>query len=496
MMNSTRHAIWRLIAGPMTVCGLFSVAVVYWISGSLLAAAISGASCLSLGAALASALLQSLQDASERLQRPAAPLRGANPSGIFATLIEASSERVRRAEQSAADAVRIRTELEARLHLRQRLLRQLEAALNQIDQPILIADARNRPIFLNAAAAPVFIPHAAREPVANADEVQIDRVPAAVQLLNELAGGGARNIRRSSEFPLERDGQMITCEATAVAVRDADHFVGSVMIFRDVTGRKQDKTRHAEFVASVCHELKTPMAGIRAFTEMLIDGDVEDPIEQKQILGFIDIQVDRLARLADNMLNLSRIESGVIQVQREDCELNEILQKAAGVVAPAAEAKSITLIPELSDLYLAVHVDRDLFLQAVINLLSNAVKYTPQGGEVHLRSRMYEREALIEVSDTGMGIPEASLERIFERFYRVPENNKAAEGTGLGLSLVHYIIAELHNGRIDVQSEINKGSCFTITIPLGHREQGRRKSEPALGAVPIDEPRPALTTGN
>src|SRR5690606_21104867 len=151
---------------------------------------------------------------------------------------------------------------------------------------------------------------------------------------------------------------------------------------------------------------------------------------------------------------LTRVESGVIKVQREDCELNDVLHKAFGVVQQLAAEKQIRLIPELSELYLAVHLDRDLFGQAVINLLSNAVKYTPAGGEVRLRSRMDEDQAVIEVRDTGMGIPAESLPRLFQRFYRVPENNHAAAGTGLGLALVHYIVAELHNGSIAIDSVV------------------------------------------
>ena len=143
----------------------------------------------------------------------------------------------------------------------------------------------------------------------------------------------------------------------------------------------------------------------------------------------------------------------------------------------------IKVISELSDMYLAAHIDQDLFGQAVINLLSNAVKYTPQGGELRLRSRMDEGDAVIEVRDTGMGIPTDSLPHIFDRFYRVEQNNKAAQGTGLGLALVHYVVTDVHGGHIDVQSEVNTGTCFTIRIPLGHKGQPRREQERVLASV-------------
>jgi two-component system phosphate regulon sensor histidine kinase PhoR len=242
-------------------------------------------------------------------------------------------------------------------------------------------------------------------------------------------------------------------------------------IIEDIRDERQAKTRHAEFVSSVCHELKTPMASIKAYVELLIDGDVSEPDQQQEFFEFIETQVDRLTRLVDNMLNLARIESGVIELKREDCELNEILDKAFTVVKARAEEKSVRLISELSELYLPVHPDQDLLGQAIINLLSNAIKYTPEGGEVRLRSRMDEGEAVIEVRDNGMGIPADALPHIFDRFYRVECNNKAAAGMGLGLALVHYILTELHNGDVSVESEVDEGTCFTARIPLGHRNR-------------------------
>jgi two-component system phosphate regulon sensor histidine kinase PhoR len=235
------------------------------------------------------------------------------------------------------------------------------------------------------------------------------------------------------------------------------------------------KTRHAEFVSSVSHELKTPLASIKAFLELITDGDVEDREEQQQLYGLMDLQIDRLTRLINNMLNLARIESGVVQIRREDCELNEILVKVLEVITPVAMEKRITVKPELSELYLSVSLDRDLFSQAIINLMSNAVKYTPEGGEVRLRSRLQDGEVTIEVRDTGLGIPEESLPRIFERFYRVPQNNQAAPGTGLGLAFVQHIVSDVHGGRIGVTSKVGEGSCFTVAIPVGQLKSIQKK---------------------
>lgn len=242
------------------------------------------------------------------------------------------------------------------------------------------------------------------------------------------------------------------------------------MVLSDIREQVNETAKQAQFVSSVSHELKTPLASIRAYTELLMD-DVDDPDERMEFLQFIEEQVDRLTRLVNNLLNFSRVESGVIKVQREDTDVNRIARKSLEIVASAAAEKKITITDELSDLYLPAHLDHDLFGQAIINLLSNAIKYTPNGGQVRLRTRMLEKEAVIEVQDNGMGIPADALPRLFERFYRVPQNSKAAPGTGLGLALVKYIVTNIHDGSISVNSLVGKGSTFSIRIPLGHRDR-------------------------
>jgi two-component system phosphate regulon sensor histidine kinase PhoR len=169
------------------------------------------------------------------------------------------------------------------------------------------------------------------------------------------------------------------------------------------------------------------------------------------------------------MLNLARIEAGVVQVDRQNRALNEILEEAASLVQPAAEKKQITLVTDLSPMYLSVLVDRDMLLQAAINLLSNAIKYTPDGGRVTLRSRMSDDEVQLEVEDTGVGLSPEDCERVFEKFYRVKKDCDMAPGTGLGLPLVKHIVEDVHNGRIAVTSALGSGSTFTVTLPSAGR---------------------------
>ena len=426
--------------------------------------------------------------------------------GVFRPVVEKAAQRIAHCDSQTHQAVHARTELEARMNVRRRQIRRLEGALSQLDQPLLITDPHDQPLFCNSAAAELLQQReddsqhdsgsAGQSPRLNGlwlseerteelRKIDLDRLPGLRSLLETTRTRHAATKQRTAELETTRDGQSLVYRARATGIGDEDGtLLAVVTILEDIRNEQQEKTRHAEFVSSVCHELKTPMAGIKAYTEMLADGDVTDPDEQQELFGFIEAQVDRLTRLVNNMLNLARIESGVIKVQREDCSLNDVLERAAGVVRQLAEEKQQQLLTELSELYLPVHVDQDLFGQAIINLLSNAVKYTPEGGTIRLRSRLDENQAVIEVRDTGMGIPESSLPRIFDRFYRVPENNKSAAGTGLGLSLVHYIVTELHNGTISVDSRVDEGTTFTVSVPLGHIEKGRKKPVSPVSATP------------
>ena len=249
----------------------------------------------------------------------------------------------------------------------------------------------------------------------------------------------------------------------ASADRAAAH--GAVAVMTDITGQKAIQKRNAEFVSAVSHEMKTPLSSIRAYVELLVDGEAEDDATQEEFLGVINNQADRLQRLIDNLLNLARIEAGVVAVNKSALSLNELLGEALGVMQPAGQDKQIALTAELSPLYLGVLADRDMLLQAAINLLSNAVKYTRSGGSVTLRSRMVDQEVVFEVQDTGVGLSPEDCRKIFEKFYRVKKDRDMAQGTGLGLALVKHIVEDVHGGRIEVLSVPGEGSTFRVSLP-------------------------------
>jgi len=240
---------------------------------------------------------------------------------------------------------------------------------------------------------------------------------------------------------------------------------GALAVLRDIGDQKALQKRNAEFVSAVSHEMKTPLAGIKAYVELLADGDAEDQETQEEFLGVIDGQADRLQRLVENMLNIARIEAGVVNVSKQTRPLNEVLEEALSVVQPSAEAKRIELVSDLSPMYLGVLADRDMLLQSAINLLSNAIKYTPEKGTVTLRSRMLDNQVMFEVEDTGVGLSEEDCGRVFEKFYRVKKDKTMAAGTGLGLPLAKHIVEDVHGGSLDARSTLGQGSVFSITIP-------------------------------
>jgi two-component system phosphate regulon sensor histidine kinase PhoR len=223
-----------------------------------------------------------------------------------------------------------------------------------------------------------------------------------------------------------------------------------------------------DFVGHVSHELKTPLASITAYSEMLADGEAADEETRKEFYSIIQKQAQRLNRLIEDILNTSRIESGLIKVNKEPISLTILIEEQLQMIKSYAEEKNITVTGQKPIVFDQVEVDRDMISQVVINLLSNAVKYTPAGGSVKVETNVDDAASLVRVtiSDTGVGIPEDEIEHVFDKFYRVGANKKQAKGTGLGLNLVKQIVEKVHGGRVFVTSRVGEGSTFGFELPL------------------------------
>ena len=223
-----------------------------------------------------------------------------------------------------------------------------------------------------------------------------------------------------------------------------------------------------DFVSHVSHELKTPLASIMAYSEMLADGEANDEKTQKEFYSIIQSQANRLSRLIDDILNTARIESGLIKVDKKPLSLTILIQEQLGMIKGYAEEKDIEVAGQEPIVLDQVNVDRDMMVQVIVNLLSNAVKYTAPGGKVEIKTEVDDAAnmARVKITDTGVGIPEDEIEHVFDKFYRVGANNKQAKGTGLGLNLVKQIVEKVHGGKVFVTSKVNEGSTFGFELPL------------------------------
>lgn len=348
----------------------------------------------------------------------------------------------------------------------------LRRILSNLGDPVLVVNAYDEVTLANPVAESLF-----SFELEGTEQRAVANLLACAQLVDLVLTTNHRETsgRRTDEIEIcSKDGGSHWFRATACRLplfaegeaeqSEAGH--GTVVVLRDVDREKTLQKRNAEFVSSVSHEMKTPLAGIKAYVELLADGDAEDEETREEFLGVIDSQADRLQRLVENLLNLARIEAGVVSVNKNNRSLNEILEEASQVVLPAAEAKNITLNVELSPLYLGVHADRDMLLQSAINLLSNAVKYTADGGQVTLRSRNVDNMIVYEVEDTGVGLSEEDSQRVFEKFYRVKKDKNMAQGTGLGLPLAKHIVEDVHGGTLRLESELGVGSKFIAALPM------------------------------
>jgi two-component system phosphate regulon sensor histidine kinase PhoR len=239
-----------------------------------------------------------------------------------------------------------------------------------------------------------------------------------------------------------------------------------LLILTDLTEvQRLDQVRR-DFVANVSHELRTPLASIRAMVETLAEG--VDAGEAPEFYERILRQVDRLTTLVNELLDLSRIESGAIQLQPEPVHIGQLLAEAAGLLQARAEANNVTVVVEGTDL--EVEADRSGLMRVATNLLDNAVKWSPPGGRVWVEARDEGDLVAITVRDEGPGIPEQDQPRVFERFFK-SDAARASAGVGLGLAIVKHLV-RAHGGTASVASKPGEGAAFTVRLPK--RFIGRR----------------------
>jgi signal transduction histidine kinase len=253
---------------------------------------------------------------------------------------------------------------------------------------------------------------------------------------------------------------------SARSVRDeTGAFRGAALAYNDVTDYMRALRVKDEFVASVSHELRTPLTSIRGYVDLLLEEDDLPPVARQQ-LEVVARNAERLGRLVADLLHSAQIDGGPMRVVRVPGDLAAVVRDTVAAAAPAASASGVRLAAELPE-SLEMMLDRDRMRQVADNLVSNAVKYTPRGGTVRVAVTVDGDRAELCVEDTGVGIEARDRDHLFTRFYRTRHaEEQSIQGVGLGLSITKSIV-ESHGGRIEVESEVGRGSVFRVRLPLG-----------------------------
>ena len=347
-------------------------------------------------------------------------------------------------------ADRVQAEMEEASQERGRLA----AALNSSIDAVAALDSDGRILFANLGFEQTF--GTASEAVIGEPMVW---VLADEQVLDAIRDSRDRALRQI--HIVERPGRRFLQVVTTPIVDGGEWSV--LLVCHDLTDVKRTELVRRDFVANVSHELRTPLAAIKSVVETLQDGALEEPEVAREFLSRADQEVDRLVLLVEELLELSRIESGEQPVVQEETDVPLLLTEVVRRLTSQAERAGVALHLEKSDAGIC-YLDASRLERAVINLVQNAIKFTPGGGSVTISSERKPDVLEITVSDTGVGIGSDELPRIFERFYKA-DHSRASVGSGLGLALVKHAV-EAQGGSVRVESTPGLGSAFTIAVPL------------------------------
>jgi two-component system phosphate regulon sensor histidine kinase PhoR len=335
---------------------------------------------------------------------------------------------------------------------------QQHALFNSMVEGFLVLDRHGRVLLANQALEKLF---GAPDITPGQTIMEALRLHQIAELVGRLAKEG-----RVQDFELELSGMdSRTLEVNAAAILSTQgQPQGSILVFHDITRLKQLENTRQEFVANVSHELRTPLSLIKGYVETLIDNPEVPAPKRQSFLETIEKHADRLTYLIEDLLTISRLESGRVALNLHKLDLHEAAQRSLDDLESKAAAKAVTFHNEVAP-GLTARADGDRIQQLLTNLIDNAIKYGRPGGNVTIGARPAENDRIeLWVRDDGPGIPPEAIDRVFERFYRVDKaRSREAGGTGLGLSIVKHII-QAHGGEVWVESELGQGAVFFLTL--------------------------------
>lgn len=347
--------------------------------------------------------------------------------------------------------------------LKQRLLQQSqqiqtqqEALFNSMIEGLLLLDENGRIQLANRAFIELF---GITVDVRGKTILEVLRQHELTQLLEQVA-----TQKQVLGYELRLGGMTErSLQINAAAIFHDGKKQGTILVFHDLTRLKQLERTREEFVANVSHELRTPLSLIKGYVETLLDGAKDNPEVATKFLQTIQRNSERLKFLIEDLLTISELESGRLKMNLQPVKLRPLVDRVLEDFKTPAAAKQVALVNETPDL--TAHADADRVQQVLCNLVSNAIKYGRNEGCVEVSGRVIDGSIEMCVEDDGPGIPAESLERVFERFYRVDKaRSREQGGTGLGLSIVKHIV-QSHGGKVWARSELGKGAEFHFTIP-------------------------------
>ena len=334
----------------------------------------------------------------------------------------------------------------------------MQTIFSSMHDALLVVDSNRRVILTNDMFRKLFtLP----EISVGTPLLEILRNPALDQAIANASGRG-----ESIRSELTVDASQI--EIHAVATRnDAGEITGALVLFHDITELKKMDQIRRDFVANVSHELRTPLSILRGYIETLLDNPKTSREELLRILGVMERHSKRLDLLAQDLLTLAHLESANPNLQLGNVDLPSFFEEMVRDWEKKLATKQLNVIVDVPPNAPMIRADQQRLQEALYNLLDNAVKYSREHGEIRLIARQRDEEIVLNVSDNGIGISEEDLPRIFERFYRVDKarSTESIYGTGLGLAIVKHV-AQLHGGRVEAESEINKGTTIRVVLPI------------------------------
>ena len=332
----------------------------------------------------------------------------------------------------------------------------LSAILSNMSDGILIVSNDGKIKLLNPAAEKLF--NIQQDQALNASIVEVIRNHEIIDLWKRCIDSGDQ---QSETFETSPERLYLQTFISPMKSSMPDH---TMMVFHDISHLRKLEMVRRDFVSNVSHELRTPLASLKSISETLMEGALEDPPAAKRFLVMMEEEIDNLTQMVQELLELSRIESGRVPLNRISIAPCNLLQKPVSRMKFQAERAKLQLILDCDTSLPPVYADRERIEQVIINLIHNAIKFTPPNGTITVSAR-YERSGIVfSVKDTGVGIEPENLKRIFERFYKA-DKARSGGGTGLGLSISKHMI-NAHGGKIWAESNFGEGSTFKFSLPL------------------------------